>query len=175
MQQVLGHSLVCEVLSHRMAEEMRVHILGDPCIVRNLLYKLLDAPRMRKSWKSTRPHCSFNVDHRLAKPFSTGPAATPYRRTARAVRQAGPPRTPRLPATASRLSPDREWVWIVPTQTMLSVVAEWNLLGSLPPASSGSASSGKNGSTSARSCPPDDRPSAPRRSRCPPFRLTMSV
>lgn len=35
--------------------------------------------------------------------------------------------------------PDREWVWIVPTHTMLSVVAEWNLLleGSLPPPSSG--------------------------------------
>ena len=43
LQQVLGHPLVCEVLSHRVAEEVRIHILGDPCIGRNLLYELLDA------------------------------------------------------------------------------------------------------------------------------------
>ncbi len=44
LQQVLGHSLVCEVLSHRMAEKVRVHVLGDPRIGRYFLYKLLDAP-----------------------------------------------------------------------------------------------------------------------------------
>ena len=44
-----------------------------------------------------------------------------------------PPQTPRLPATASRLSPDREWVWIVPTQTMLSVVPERTSLGGACP------------------------------------------
>ena len=43
LQQVLGHSLVCEVLSHRVAQEVRVYILGDPCIGRNFLYELLDA------------------------------------------------------------------------------------------------------------------------------------
>ncbi len=78
--------------------------------------------------KSARPHCSFNVDHRLAKPFSTGP---PGNDTGDSPGQPGrqdPPWTPRLPSTAPRLSPDREWVWIVPTHTMLSVVAKWNLL-----------------------------------------------
>ncbi len=44
LQQVLGHSLVCEVLGHRVAEKVRVHILGDPCIGRNFLDELLDAP-----------------------------------------------------------------------------------------------------------------------------------
>ena len=42
LQQVFGHALVCEVLSHRVAEKVRVHILGDPCIGRNFLYELLD-------------------------------------------------------------------------------------------------------------------------------------
>ena len=126
---------------------------------------------------SAQPHCSFNVDHRLAKPFSTGPAATPYRRTA--------------PGSQTGTTPPGVRACLLPLQ-------------GCPPIGSGSgqyrptlccrlwlngtsssrgacprprpvASSGKNGSTAARSCPPDDRPSAPRRSRCPPFRLTMSV
>ncbi len=79
---------------------------------------------------STTAWLSLSVPDRPALPIGGQP---------RAARPAGPPRSPRLPATASRLSPDREWVWIVPTHTMLSVVAEWKLLleGSLPPPSSG--------------------------------------
>ena len=44
LQQVFGHPLVCEMLSHAVAQEVRVYILGYPCIGRYFLYELLDAP-----------------------------------------------------------------------------------------------------------------------------------
>ncbi len=45
LKQVLGHALVSQVLRHRMTQQVRVDVLGDPCLGRNLLYKLLKASR----------------------------------------------------------------------------------------------------------------------------------
>ncbi len=43
LKQVLRHALVSKVLRHRVTQEVRVDVLGYPCIGRDLLYKLLDA------------------------------------------------------------------------------------------------------------------------------------
>ncbi len=45
LKQVLGHALISQVLRHRMTQQVRVDVLGDPRLGRNLLYKLLKAPR----------------------------------------------------------------------------------------------------------------------------------
>ncbi len=45
LKQVLGHALVGQVLRHRMTQQVRVDVLGDPCLGRNLLYKLLETSR----------------------------------------------------------------------------------------------------------------------------------
>ncbi len=45
LEEILRHVLVGQVLRHRVAEEMWVDVLGDSCLDRNLLYKLLKASR----------------------------------------------------------------------------------------------------------------------------------
>ena len=45
LKQVFGHALVGQVLRHRMTQEVRIDVLGDPCLDRNLFYKLLKASR----------------------------------------------------------------------------------------------------------------------------------
>ncbi len=45
LEEILRHALVGQVLRHRVTQEVRVDVLGDPCLGRNLLYKLLKASR----------------------------------------------------------------------------------------------------------------------------------
>ena len=42
LEEILRHALVSQVLRHRMTQEVGVDVLGDPCLDRNLLYKLLE-------------------------------------------------------------------------------------------------------------------------------------
>ena len=42
LKQVLGHALISQVLHHRMTQQVRVDVLGDPGLGGNLLYKLLE-------------------------------------------------------------------------------------------------------------------------------------
>ena len=43
LKQILGHTLVSQVLRHRMTQQVRVDVLGDPGLDRDLLHKLLKA------------------------------------------------------------------------------------------------------------------------------------
>ncbi len=45
LKQVLGHALVGQVLRHRVTQEVRVDVLGYPCLGCDLLHKLLKASR----------------------------------------------------------------------------------------------------------------------------------
>ena len=42
LKQVLGHTLVSQILRHRMTQQVRVDVLGDPGLGCDLLYKLLE-------------------------------------------------------------------------------------------------------------------------------------
>ncbi len=45
LKQVLGHTLVGQVLCHRVTQQVRVNVLGDACLGSDLLHELLKAPR----------------------------------------------------------------------------------------------------------------------------------
>ena len=42
LEEVLGHTLVSQILRHRMTQQVGVDVLGYPCLDRNLLHKLLE-------------------------------------------------------------------------------------------------------------------------------------
>ena len=44
LEEILRHALVSQILRHRMTQEVRVDVLGYPCLDRNLLHKLLETP-----------------------------------------------------------------------------------------------------------------------------------
>ena len=45
LEEILRHALVGQVLRHRMTQEVRVDVLGYPCLGCDLLHKLLEASR----------------------------------------------------------------------------------------------------------------------------------
>ncbi len=42
LEEVLGHTLVSQILRHRVTQEVRVDVLGYPCLGCDLLHQLLE-------------------------------------------------------------------------------------------------------------------------------------